>query len=267
MFDNFPSSAQPAFFIFIVDQSERMNEYFYSGLTKADHVVNQLNQIINDLIYLNNVGHTVKDKLFITLLGHSNGKSYDIRSEYLSAFADNPIRIEQLKKKVSDGAGGLIEIDEEVPIFIEALSVSKENQLSAFQLSNELVELMVSKQSKNDYMSIAIFNISGGLTQDWKKTTTLVNKIKTLKHRESKVTICNVLIDQTIKSLTFPSIEEVFNQNLTTQIFFEWSTYIPERFVSTANLLGYNSGKVDTSCKYFFNQNFKEIVNLFESGS
>ena len=72
MFDNFPSSAQPAFLIFIIDQSEWMNEFYYSALTKADYVINQLNEIINELIYLNFNGSIIKDKLFISLLGHSN---------------------------------------------------------------------------------------------------------------------------------------------------------------------------------------------------
>jgi hypothetical protein len=122
MFQSCISRHTPAYFLFIIDQSARMKEPYADGITKAEFITKQVNELINELINLNVAGDNVQDRFFISILGHSNGRVIELRSDYLSSFADNPLRVEVEKKKVSDGAGGLIEIETLVQIFIEPLT-------------------------------------------------------------------------------------------------------------------------------------------------
>jgi hypothetical protein len=261
MFRSYVSTANPGYFVFIIDQSARMNEPYVAGTTKADYAATQINRVINELININMDGERTKDRFFISLIGHSNGVVNDIRSDYLSSFADNPLRLEQLKKKVSDGAGGMIEIDVVNPIFIEPLATGIEDELAAIEFSKELVEGWMNRK---DYLSIAIFNNSGGYPKDWKEITTIVNGIKDLRCNKTKVVMCNMLIESNKKSLVFPTIEEIFNQSFSTQIYFEWSTYFPPDCLRLARRQDY---EMDAHNKMFVNQNLTEIIKFIDTGS
>lgn len=70
----------------------------YWGKNKAEFTSLVINRTINDLIFTNSAGDKIKDRVFISLIGYGGkgGNSVDdIRSDYLSAFADSPLRIEK----------------------------------------------------------------------------------------------------------------------------------------------------------------------------
>src|SRR5688572_9890749 len=107
------SSATPGYIIFLVDQSGSMAENYTGGRDKAEYTALVINRTINELVYTNAAGEKIKDRVFISLIGYGGkgGNSVDnLRSDYLSKFADVPLRIEKIKKKVPDEAGGLVEI-------------------------------------------------------------------------------------------------------------------------------------------------------------
>jgi uncharacterized protein YegL len=158
------SSATPGYIIFLLDQSGSMQESYTEGKTKAEFTALVINRTINELINTNMDGEKVKDRVFISMIGYGGSSALavdDIRSDYLSSFADNPLRMEQLKKKVSDGAGGLIEIDEQMPIFIEPTANGLTPMADAFSFAKELIEGWL--QKKPDNPAPIIINISDGL--------------------------------------------------------------------------------------------------------
>lgn len=158
------SSATPGYIIFLVDQSGSMAEPYAEGKNKAEFTALVINRTINELINTNMDGEKVKDRVFISMIGYGGSSSLavdDIRSDYLSSFADNPLRMEQLKKKVSDGAGGLIEIDEQMPIFIEPTANGLTPMADALSFAKELIEGWL--QKKPDNPAPIIINISDGL--------------------------------------------------------------------------------------------------------
>jgi uncharacterized protein YegL len=158
------SSATPGYIIFLVDQSGSMQENYAEGKTRAEFTALVVNRTINDLINTNMDGEKVKDRVFISMIGYGGSSQLavdDIRSDYLSQFADAPLRMEQLKKKVSDGAGGLIEIDEEMPIFIEPTAAGLTPMADALAFAKELIEGWLQKKPENP--APIIINISDGL--------------------------------------------------------------------------------------------------------
>jgi uncharacterized protein YegL len=158
------SSATPGYIIFLVDQSGSMNETFAEGKTRSEFTALVINSTINELINTNMDGEKVKDRVFISMIGYGGSSSLavdDIRSDYLSSFGDSPIRIESIKKKVSNGAGGLVEIDEQIPIFIEPTANGLTPMADAFSFAKELIEGWL--QKKPDNPAPIIINISDGL--------------------------------------------------------------------------------------------------------
>lgn len=157
------SSATPGYIIFLVDQSGSMVEPYAEGKNKAEFTAMVINRTINELINTNMDGDKVKDRVFISLIGYGGkgGNSVDdIRSDYLSSFADHPLRIQKIRRKISDGGGGLIEIDEEMPIFIESTADGFTPMGEAFEFAKQLIEGWLQKKPENP--APIIINVSDG---------------------------------------------------------------------------------------------------------
>lgn len=119
----FYNSGEPSLIVLLVDQTgstacPAINQHN----TIAELITQSVNSFLMNLI-LSNLGSygTIKDIAFISIIGYGGiGVNYAeiIRSDSLREFADSPLRIEKYKKKVSDGAGGLVEIEEEMGIWL-----------------------------------------------------------------------------------------------------------------------------------------------------
>src|SRR5690606_5290188 len=165
------SSENPGYIIFLVDQSGSMGEDYIvnpngKNQNKAEFTALVINRTINDLIFTNSAGDKINDSVFISLIGYGGkgGNSVDdIRSDYLSAFADSPLRIEKIKKKVSDGAGGLGEIEEERARHVEP--TRPRNRLTpmpeALDVAKQLIEGWITK--KTDDPAPVSINVSDGM--------------------------------------------------------------------------------------------------------
>jgi hypothetical protein len=222
MFDHYISSAKPVFVIIILDQSSRMKELFKDGLSKGMYQYRLVNKFLNELIFRNVAGDKIKDRFFISVIGHSNDKANEIRSGYLSSFADSPLRIEKEKEKVSDGIGGLVEIDIEEAIYVDGIFMGGENQLEVFKLTQNKIKDWIEQKG---YCSTLIVNISGGFTADWKETTTRINDMKAMVNNSDRLLFFNLLLDSNNRNLLFPTFEEVAQVSFTNLLYYEWSSY------------------------------------------
>lgn len=158
------SSATPGYIIFLIDQSGSMGETYAEGKNRAEFTALVINRTINELINANMDGEKVKDRVFISMIGYGGSDALavdDIRSDYLSSFADSPLRIEQIKKKVSDEAGGLVEVYEQIPIFIEPIAKGLTPMADALSFAKDLIEAWLQKKPNNP--APIIINISDGL--------------------------------------------------------------------------------------------------------
>ena len=115
------SSAHPGLISFIIDQSGSMSEAYPEGGTKANFTYLVVNRAINEMINANGDGETVKDRVFLSLIGCGTPVK-EIRTDKLSDFANNPLRIESGTQKMSDGNGGLLDVAVQRPIYFEPMA-------------------------------------------------------------------------------------------------------------------------------------------------
>lgn len=238
------SSANPGYIIFLIDQSGSMGENYTGGKNKSEFTSLVINRTINDLIFTNSAGDKIKDRVFISLIGYGGkgGNSVDdIRSDYLSAFADSPLRIEKIKKKVSDGAGGLVEIDEEMAIYVEP--TSPQNGLTpmaeALDFAKQLIEGWIAKKPENP--APVIINVSDGMPytgnnplDDIEKTKSTANAIMNINTGDGNPLIFNVHLGQPpFNETKFSSAEnEVADQE--GKLLFKISSKVPETYREAA---------------------------------
>ena len=238
------SSANPGYIIFLIDQSGSMGEAYTGGHNKAEFNSLVINRTINDLIFTNSAGDKIKDRVFISLIGYGGkgGNSVDdIRSDYLSAFADSPLRIEKIKKKVSDGAGGLVEIEEEMAMYVEP--TCPRNGLTpmaeALDFAKQLIEGWISK--KPDNPAPVIINVSDGMpytgsnsADDIEKAISTANSIMSISTDDGNPLIFNVHLGQPpFNETKFSSNESEVADN-EGKLLFKISSKVPETYRDAA---------------------------------
>ncbi len=234
------SSATPGYLIFLVDQSGSMAQPFTSGQTKASYTALVINRTINDLIFANSAGDKIKDRVFVSIIGYggSGGNSVDdIRSDYLSEYAENPKRLEKLKKKVPDGAGGLVEIEEELPVFVEPVANGLTPMGEALKFAKELIEAWMSK--KPDNPAPVIINISdglpyeGGTSAEPSKTISIGQEIMQLTTSDGSPLIFNVHIGDGAKEAGFEENEAQLDTE-EAKLLFQISSRVPDTYKDAA---------------------------------
>jgi len=154
------SSATPGYLIFLIDQSGSMGATYSENKNKANFTATVINRTINELININMDGEKVKDRVFISLIVYGE-KCAEIRSDYLSTFAEKPLRIENGKQKISNGEGGLIEIDVQTPIFIEPIVGGGTPMGNALVQAKKLIAAWLSDKPENP--APVIINVSDGM--------------------------------------------------------------------------------------------------------
>lgn len=250
-----------------------MAELFKDGLSKSMYQCHLVNKFINELIFRNVAGDKIKDRFFISIIGHSNDNAHEIRSGYLSAFADSPLRIEKVKKKVSDGIGGLVEIEIEDAIYVDGIFNGVENQLEAFILTQNKIKDWIQQKG---YCSALIVNISGGYTSDWKEVTIRINDMKAMVNNSDRLFFFNLLLDSNNRNLLFPTLEEIAQVSFANLLYYEWSSYFNfpiEPKTRLHNKLAHNLYDLDifvnelNTKKMFSNYHLLEILNYIYLGS
>ncbi|MGZ3922107.1 MAG: hypothetical protein ACXVC7_17535, partial [Bacteroidia bacterium] len=230
------SSATPGYLIFLVDQSNSMSEPWKDGNTFAKFTSDVINQTINELIATNAAGETVKNRVFISLIGYGGSDSQpveNLRSDYLSEYADKPIRIEKSNKYVSDGAGGQVKMEFELPIFIEPKAGGWTPMGKAFDLAKQLIQSWVAKKSDNPVP--VIINVSDGKPQvdtnagtveEVNKTIEHANEIMKIQTSDGAPLIFNVHIAKGGKEIQFPESEEEFKGDEMAELLFRISSKV-----------------------------------------
>lgn len=189
------SSANPGLLIIMLDQSGSMSEPYQDDESQATFASKAVNKVIQTIIDKNYSGDKPKDRCFIAVIGYATEAKL-LKHGMLSEFAQQPLRVEKIKKKMSDGEGGIIEVDKNMPIWFEPEAKGVTNMAAAFKIASQLI---------NDYFKAnsaspapVIINISDGAPCIWNGSETVWDIDETRKIAQSiMATTCedgNVLI-------------------------------------------------------------------------
>lgn len=228
------SSATPGLLIILIDQSGSMLLPYDGTDSRTVFATRAVNRVIETIIEKNFNGKVPKNRCFITVIGY-NQQATKLLSGYLRDIADNPIRYEEVKQKISDGAGGIITIDKKMPIWVEPITQDGlTNMKGAFQMAKEIIDKWIQDKPKNP--APVIINISDGVPyfdgQDtsvcMEQTKAVVDQIKSIDTEDGKVQIFNAMIGDG-KTCRFPaSKEDVSGKEA--EFLFDISTVLPSSY-------------------------------------
>ena len=134
-FLSFYNISNPGLIVLLVDQTN------YHG--NFNSISKDVNNFISNLI-ISNVGSEgkIKDRCYLKLIVYTDEK-YKISEGWLSFFADNPSKIEKVKRNFSDATGNLVEIETEEPIWIE------DEQIGSYPRNIDFIEKQIIEWHSN----------------------------------------------------------------------------------------------------------------------
>lgn len=262
------SSATPGLLVIMVDQSGSMTLDYEGGDTRSEFAAKAVNRVINTLIQKNFDGKAPKDRCYVAVIGY-DAEVKVLASGFLKELESSPKRIANVTKKVSNGEGGVIEVDTKMPIWIEPIyEDSCTNMMGAFAVVNDLVANWI--KDKPNYPAPVVINISDGLPYDGREieecmyeTINIVNKLKEQSTSDGEVQIFNAMIGEGNKVVFPKSTTEL--DSVEAQFLYEISTEIPEAYKGAAekNELKFEMGARGA----IYNADAEHLIKLIDFGS
>lgn len=267
------STATPGYLIFLIDQSSSMNKEWENERSFAQFTAEVINLTINELIATNAAGEHVKDRVFVSLIGYGGNSVKDLRSGYLSSYADNPLRVEEIKKQVSDGEGGIIEMTIEVPIFLEPSATGITPMAEAFSFAEQLIDKWI--ETKKNCPVPVIINVSDGKPdggnpeasqREMIQTLDTAARIMNIETTDGHPLIFNVHISAQNDEIQFPANVSELNGNELANFLFKISSRVPDVYKRAAKNL--ELGDLKSNSKGFIsNASPETLIKFINFGS
>jgi hypothetical protein len=263
--------SDPTAFLFLVDQSGSMGDRMASSeKTKAQFVADVLNRTFMNLVTRCTKADGVRDYFQIGVLGYGNdgvrnGLTGALGNQVLnniSALEENPLRVEDRKRKVDDGTGGIIEQSVKFPVWFEPLANGGTPMCDAFRRAGE--ELAAWCDAHPNSYPPTILHITDGESTDGDPEA-LADAVRQFSTLDGQVLLLNLHVSaQAGHPIAFPASESGLPDNYA-KLLFRMSSALPEHLTMVAKEKGHNVS--NESRGYIFNAEAAEIVDFFDIGT
>ena len=136
-----------------------MSESFSDGGTKAERATQAVNRVIEEIVIACRSGETIRDRCHVSVIGYGD-RVHCVVDGQVSEFAQPRLGVKKVKKLIPDGAGDTIEIESEIPIWIEPEADNGTPMHTAFEQATEIVENWISDEP--DSFPPIVINITDG---------------------------------------------------------------------------------------------------------
>ena len=266
------SRSNPVCLVFLIDQSGSMGDAFGTGegnQKKADALADVVNRLLQNLVIKCAKEEGVRDYFHVGVIGYGAqvgpGFTGPLAGQPLvpiSQIGSSPARMEQRTKKVSDGAGGLVDQAVRFPIWFEATANGGTPMCQALGMAKSVVEAWLG-QHGGCFPPIVI-NITDGESTDGDPSP-VANEIKKLRSSDGEVLVFNInLSAQKAAPIEYPSSETGLPDPFAGQLF-RMSSPMPDYMVAMARREGMNVG--EGSRGFVFNADLVAVTKFLDIGT
>jgi hypothetical protein len=266
------SRTNPTCVIFLVDQSHSMEKTFggQPGKKKSEGVADAINRLLQNLVLKCAKSDGVRDYFHVGIFGYGGagvksglgGKLTGQDLAPISALANNPLRVEQRKRQVDDGAGGLVEQSVRFPIWFEPAATGKTPMCAAVDKARETVEGFL-KQFPNCYPPM-VLNLTDGKPTDGNPLAN-AQALCGAASNIGNVTLFNAhLSSKPSPPILFPSDEDGLPDNFA-KLLFRISSMLPPHLREAAKSEGYNVDEMSRG--FVFNGDLVAVIRFLEIGT
>jgi hypothetical protein len=141
------SRAHPTCLLFVIDQSGSMSDELEAGATKANFLADVLNRSLMELVIRCKKAEGVLNYFDVGVIAYSGGGVGPgfggvLAGSHLceiAALARNPVRVETRKKRVPDGAGGLVDTEVRFPVWFDPQASGGTPMCAALRMAGDLL--------------------------------------------------------------------------------------------------------------------------------
>jgi hypothetical protein len=166
------SSDKPGYIVLLIDQSGSMSDTFggKSGDTKAEECAKAVNRVLREIGLACASGEIVKNRVNVSVISYGSQGNQAAVAFYgplsnkqivsVQELTEGCLRIESIKRKVPDGAGGLVEVDDQFPVWVEPVASGTTPMDAALSMAASLVKSWT--QANPDSFPPIVVNITDG---------------------------------------------------------------------------------------------------------
>jgi hypothetical protein len=266
------SRSNPSCFLFLIDQSGSMEDPFAGGESsqrKADLLADAINRLLQNLVIKCAKEEGIRDYFHVGVIGYGakvgpalSGQLAGRDLAPISDIGNMPARIEERKKKVEDGAGGLVEQTIRFPIWFDPICHGATPMCQAFNLAHDMLAHWL-PQHPDSFPPIVI-NITDGEATDGDPSTA-ADALRNLATSDGNVLLFNVhLSSKGAKPIEFPdNPAQLPDQHA--QLMFELSSPLTPTMRTVAQQEGYIVA--ESSRGFVFNADMISVIKFLDIGT
>lgn len=263
--------SDPTAFLFLVDQSGSMGDRMASSeKTKAHFVADVLNRTFMDLVTRCTKSDGVRDYFHIGVIGYgAQGAQNSLQGALggqvlnaISALEANPLRVETRRRKMDDGAGGIIEQSVKFPVWFEPQSNGGTPMCEAIRRAGE--ELAAWCDMHPNSYPPTVLHVTDGESTDGDPEP-LADTLRQFSTQDGNILLLNLHVSaQAGHPISFPASESGLPDQYAKALF-RMSSELPSHLVKAVQEKGH---KVSNESRgYVFNAEAGEIVDFFDIGT
>lgn len=266
------SRSNPSCFVFLIDQSGSMGDAFASSEStrkKCEGVADAINKMLQNLVIKCAKEEGVRDYFHVAVIGYGatvgSGYGGQLAGRDLvpiSDIANLPARIEERRRQVEDGAGGLVEQSVRFPIWFEPVANGATPMCQAFGQAKSLLESW-GLQHPNSFPP-AVINITDGEATDGNPSAS-AEAIKRTSTSDGDVLLFNLHLSSAAgAAVEFPDSEASLPDKFA-QLLFRMSSLLPTHLREQARTDGYRV--TDGSRGFVFNADLVSVIKFLDIGT
>lgn len=265
------SRTNPTCLLFLVDQSSSMDGPFggQPGKKKSEGVADAINRLLQNLVLKCAKADGVRDYFHVGVIGYGetvkpclSGTSIDRPLAAISQVANSPIRLEQRKRMIDDGAGGLVEQSYRFPVWFEPVAGGKTPMNQAVGMAKDVVADFLS--TFPDCYPPLVVNLTDGQPTDANPLDT-ATELKSLRSTDGNVLVFNGHVSSSpAPPMCFPSDESALVDKFA-KLLFRMSSVLPPRLMGAARDEGYQVA--GNARGFVFNADLVAIIRFLDIGT
>jgi hypothetical protein len=262
------SRVNPGCIVFVIDQSGSMSDRLEVD-TKADEVATILNRTLVDLITRCAREEGVRDYFHVGVIGYGAQGPHNALGSVgenlinpLSLLEANPLRIEKRNRKVPDGAGGLVEVETDFPVWFEPIADGGTPMRAALLLAAHTLADWCDV-NPNSFPPVVLHLTDGESTDGDPEPVS--RELRQISTDDGEVILMNAHIsDVSSREIAFPDSDSELPDQYARLLYAMSSTLAPQ-MQDRARSLGFNVN--DSSRAFVLNARVEQIINFFDIGT
>lgn len=264
------SRENPTCFLFVIDQSGSMDEMTETGRSKAAFVADVLNKTLYTLVTSCSKSDGVRNYFDVGVVAYGGSEVASGFGGALSggivhpihAISEHTLRVEERKKKVDDGAGGIIELKSKFPVWFDPKSTGGTPMRAALSKTMETVASWC--EAHPGSYPPTILHVTDGQSTDGAPEEA-ADGLRQFSTKDGQPLLFNLHVTTGGGlEIVFPLSETALNDEYS-RMLFRMSSPLPAHLAKFAGDKGY--AIADGSRGFIFNGDPQCVVDFFEIGT